>query len=295
MLNAIQSKADVNPWLLTIGLIFIVVGVAFKLGVVPFHMWVPDVYEGAPTAVTAFVGTAPKIAAMVFAFRIVGTALPTLAADWTQMFALLAVASLLIGNLAAIMQTNIKRMLAYSTVSHMGFVMLGFIGGFQNGGYAAALYYAITYMVMGLVAFGVLMALSNKDHECENISDLAGLNQKNPYLALMMLVSMFSMAGIPPLMGFYAKLSILRSLIATGEGMYIWVSVFAVIMSLIGAFYYLRVVKVMYFDEPTNDIKGDFKVDAWILLAVNSLALVLLGVFPSSVVNWCIEALKLTM
>ena len=295
VLNAIQSKADVNPWLLTIGLIFIVVGVAFKLGVVPFHMWVPDVYEGAPTAVTAFVGTAPKIAAMVFAFRIVGTALPTLAADWTQMFALLAVASLLIGNLAAIMQTNIKRMLAYSTVSHMGFVLLGFIGGFQNGGYAAALYYAITYMVMGLVAFGVLMALSNKDHECENISDLAGLNQKNPYLALMMLVSMFSMAGIPPLMGFYAKLSILRSLIATGEGMYIWVSVFAVIMSLIGAFYYLRVVKVMYFDEPTNDIKGDFKVDAWILLAVNSLALVLLGVFPSSVVNWCIEALKLTM
>ena len=142
VLNAIQSKADVNPWLLTIGLIFIVVGVAFKLGVVPFHMWVPDVYEGAPTAVTAFVGTAPKIAAMVFAFRIVGTALPTLAADWTQMFALLAVASLLIGNLAAIMQTNIKRMLAYSTVSHMGFVLLGFIGGFQNGGYAAALYYA---------------------------------------------------------------------------------------------------------------------------------------------------------
>lgn len=295
VLHALSSKDSVNPWLMTIGLIFIVVGIAFKLGVVPFHMWVPDVYQGAPTAITTFIGTAPKIAATVFAFRIVGTALPTLSADWTQMFILLAVASLFVGNLAAIMQTNIKRMLAYSTVSHMGFVMLGFVGGFQHGGYAAALYYSIVYMLTGLVAFGVLMALSTKDHECENISDLAGLNQKSPFLALMMLLAMFSMAGIPPLMGFYAKLSVLKALIATGVGAYVWVSVFAVIMSLIGAFYYLRVVKVMYFDEPTNDVKGDMKVDALALLGLNGLLLLILGVFPSSIVDWCVEALKLTL
>lgn len=295
ILSALQAPDAVNHWMMTIGLIFIVVGIAFKLGVVPFHMWVPDVYQGAPTAVTAFVGSAPKIAATVFAFRIVGTALPTLASDWSQMFALLAVASLLVGNLAAIMQTNIKRMLGYSTVSHMGFVLLGFMGGFQNGGYAAALYYSITYMLMGLVAFGVLMALSNKDHECENLADLAGLNQKSPVLALMMLVAMFSMAGIPPMMGFYAKFSVLKALIDTGITAYLWVSVFAVVMSLIGAFYYLRVVKVMYFDEPTNDIKGDMKLDGLVLLGLNALALVVFGLYPAPVVQWCVKALQLTM
>ncbi|QJQ52416.1 subunit N of NADH:ubiquinone oxidoreductase [Vitreoscilla sp. C1] len=293
VLGALQGS-DVNPWLMTLGLIFIVVGVAFKLGVVPFHMWVPDVYEGAPTAVTAFIGSAPKIAATVFAFRIVGTALPTLAEDWSGMFALLAVASLFVGNLAAIMQTNMKRMLAYSTVSHMGFVMLAFLGGFQNGGYAAALYYSIVYMLTGLVAFGVLMALSNKEHECEKISDLAGLNQKSPFLALMMLLAMFSMAGIPPLMGFYAKLSVLQALVATG-GAYLWVAVFAVVMSLIGAFYYLRVVKVMYFDEPENDIKGDMRADAIVFLGLNGLALLVLGILPTSVVEWCVRALQMTL
>ncbi|MGB4881782.1 MAG: NADH-quinone oxidoreductase subunit NuoN [Neisseria sp.] len=271
-----------NEWLLKLGVVFIVVGIAFKFGAVPFHMWVPDVYQGAPTSVAALIGSVPKIAATVFAFRILVTALGLTASDWLMMFNLLAIASLLIGNLVALMQTNIKRMLAYSTISHMGFILLAFMG--RQVGIEAALYYALAYVLMSVAAFGVLMALSDESFECENISDLAGLNQRNAWYAFIMLLVMFSMAGIPPLMGFYAKLVVIKALLSQG---YIWVAVFAVVMSLIGAFYYLRVVKSMYFDNTEHTdrpISGTFF--AKILLSVNALLLLVWGVFPESVMQW---------
>lgn len=288
---ASSFNEEANEWLLKLGLVFIVVAVAFKLGAVPFHMWVPDVYHGAPTSVTALVGTAPKVAAVVFAFRILVTGLGTVHHDWSLMFALLAAASLLVGNLAAIMQTNIKRMLAYSTVSHMGFILLAFMAGAV--GFAAGLYYAITYALMAAAGFGVLMVLSDGDNECENISDLAGLNQHRVWLAFLMLLVMFSMAGIPPLMGFYAKFGVIMALLKQGH---VWLSVFAVIMSLIGAFYYLRVVKVMYFDEsgrarPTVGGNNAAKF----LLSVNALLLVLWGIMPQTVIDWCAKALENTL
>ena len=287
---ATSFDQQANPWLLKLGLVFIVVAVAFKLGAVPFHMWVPDVYQGAPTSVTAFVGTAPKIAAVVFAFRILVTGLGTENHDWSQMLAILAVASLALGNLAAIMQTNVKRMLAYSTISHMGFILLAFMAGAV--GFAAGLYYAMTYALMAAVGFGVLMVLSDKDHECENISDLAGLNQRHAWFAFLMLLAMFSMAGIPPLMGFYAKLGVIKALLSQG---YIGLSVFAVIMSLIGAFYYLRVVKVMYFDTPEREQPVGSNYAAKFLLGVNALLLLLWGVMPQTVISWCEQALNNTL
>ena len=286
--NAYDGQA--NTWLLKLGLVFIVVAVAFKLGAVPFHMWVPDVYQGAPTSVAAFVGTVPKIAAVVFAFRILVTGLGTTVNDWTPMLAILAVASLLVGNLAAIMQSNIKRMLAYSTVSHMGFILLAFMAGAI--GFTAGLYYAIAYVVMGLVGFGVLMLLSNEAFECEEISDLAGLNQRHAWYAFLMLLAMFSMAGIPPLMGFYAKFAVIKALLSQG---FVWISVFAVVMSLIGAFYYLRVVKVMYFDKATHEQGIGSNTVAKVVLSVNALLLLLCGVMPHSVMEWCLRALENTL
>ena len=286
--NAYDGQA--NTWLLKLGLVFIVVAVAFKLGAVPFHMWVPDVYQGAPTSVADFVGTVPKIAAVVFAFRILVTGLGTTVNDWTPMLAILAVASLLVGNLAAIMQSNIKRMLAYSTVSHMGFILLAFMAGAI--GFTAGLYYAIAYVVMGLVGFGVLMLLSNEAFECEEISDLAGLNQRHAWYAFLMLLAMFSMAGIPPLMGFYAKFAVIKALLSQG---FVWISVFAVVMSLIGAFYYLRVVKVMYFDKATHEQGIGSNTVAKVVLSVNALLLLLWGVMPQSVMEWCLRALENTL
>ena len=286
--NAYDGQA--NTWLLKLGLVFIVVAVAFKLGAVPFHMWVPDVYQGAPTSVAAFVGTVPKIAAVVFAFRILVTGLGTTVNDWTPMLAILAVASLLVGNLAAIMQSNIKRMLAYSTVSHMGFILLAFMAGAI--GFTAGLYYAIAYVVMGLVGFGVLMLLSNEAFECEEISDLAGLNQRHAWYAFLMLLAMFSMAGIPPLMGFYAKFAVIKALLSQG---FVWISVFEVVMSLIGAFYYLRVVKVMYFDKATHEQGIGSNTVAKVVLSVNALLLLLWGVMPQSVMEWCLRALENTL
>ncbi|KLT72855.1 NADH:ubiquinone oxidoreductase subunit N [Neisseria arctica] len=287
---ASAHEGQSNIWLLRLGLVFIVVAVAFKLGAVPFHMWVPDVYQGAPTSVATFVGTAPKVAAVVFAFRILETGLGTVSQDWAPMLAILAVVSLLVGNLAAIMQTNIKRMLAYSTISHMGFILLAFMAGAV--GFTAGLYYAIAYVVMGLVGFGVLMLLSNEALECEEVSDLAGLNQRNAWYAFLMLLTMFSMAGIPPLMGFYAKFAVIKTLLEQG---YVWLSVFAVVMSLIGAFYYLRVVKVMYFDKNTHEEPLGSNFFAKALLSVNALLLLVWGVMPQSVMNWCVQALKSTL
>ena len=287
-------NGDANPWLLKLGVVFIVVAIAFKFGAVPFHMWVPDVYEGAPTSAAALVGTLPKIAAVVFAFRILVMALGNQAglqaqSGWMQMLAILAVASLLIGNLAAIMQTNIKRMLAYSTISHMGFILLAFMAGAL--GFSAALYYAVAYIVMGLVGFGVLMLLSDEEHECEEISDLAGLNQRNAWYAFLMLLTMFSMAGIPPLMGFFAKLYVIQALLGGGH---LVLAIFAVVMSLIGAFYYLRVVKVMYFDPAQNTAPIGGCPGAKALLSVNALLLLLWGVMPKTVLDWWVQALQNT-
>ena len=282
------SQETTNPWLLKLGVVFIVAGIVFKLGAVPFHMWVPDVYQGAPTAVTALVGTAPKIAATVFAFRILVYGLLTQWESWRELLLLLGIASLFIGNLAAIMQTSIKRMLGFSTVAHMGFILLALLAG--EVGCTAAMYYAITYALMASVAFAILMLLSTKDIECQNISDLAGLNQKNAWYAFLMLLAIFSMAGIPPLMGFYAKLAVIKALLSSG---YVWVSVYAVVMSLIGAFYYLRVVKTMYFDTSDSVAAPNCNM-SWlgkVVLSVNGLLLLIWGIVPDGVMAWCVQAL----
>ena len=270
------ASGRVDHMVSSVGLVFIVAGLAFKLGVVPFHMWVPDVYEGAPTAITLFIGSAPKIAGVAFFVRMLGEGLAPLAHDWQQMLVLLAVVSMLLGNVTAIAQTNLKRMLAYSTISHMGFVLLGILAATQQG-YAAATFYISTYTLMALGAFGMILLLSRAGFEAEQLADLKGLNKRNPWFALMMLLVMISMAGIPPSVGFFAKLSVLRAALDAG---YTWLVVVAVLLSLVGAFYYLRVIKLMYMDEPedTSPIGGD--LDLRVLLSVNGVAVLLLGVLP---------------
>ena len=287
-----QAAADghVNGWLLKLGILFIVAAIAFKFGAVPFHMWMPDVYQGAPTSVAAFVGSMPKIAATVFAFRILVEGFALQKGDWQLVFAALGALSLLVGNLAAIMQTNIKRMFAFSTVSHMGFILLAFLGSVI--GVEAAVYYAVAYILMSLAGFGVLMVVSRADKECENIADLAGLNQRNAWYAFVMLLVLFSMAGIPPLMGFYAKFAVLKALVAAQYGWAIWLAVFAVVMSLIGAFYYLRVVRTMYFDEKTDDAPLSDSVLLKGVLSVNALLLLVWGILPDSLTEWIRIALE---
>jgi len=273
---------------LIFGLVFIVAGLAFKLGVVPFHMWIPDVYQGAPTSVTLMIGGAPKLAAFAITMRLLVEGMLPLAIDWQQMLMILAVASLFIGNFAAIAQTNIKRMLAFSTIAQMGFVLIGIFSGVINGNtistanaYSSAMFYVVSYVLTTLAAFGVIMLLAREGFESEEISDFAGLNQHSPLYAGVMAACMFSMAGIPPLVGFYAKLSVLQALIASGQAMHIGLAVFAVLMSLVGAFYYLRVVKVMYFDEPITASHVVAGSDVRIVLALNGALVLLLGVFPA--------------
>lgn len=287
-----QAAADghVNGWLLKLGILFIVAAIAFKFGVVPFHMWVPDVYQGAPTSVAAFVGSMPKIAATVFTFRILVEGFALQKGDWQLVFAALGALSLLVGNLAAIMQTNIKRMFAFSTVSHMGFILLAFLGSVI--GLQAAIYYAVAYILMSLAGFGVLMVVSREGKECENITDLAGLNQRNAWYAFVMLLVLFSMAGIPPLMGFYAKFAVLKALVAAQYGWAIWLAVFAVVMSLIGAFYYLRVVRTMYFDEKTDDAPLSDSILLKCVLSANALLLLVWGILPDSLTEWIRIALE---
>ena len=287
-----QAAADghVNGWLLKLGVLFIVAAIAFKFGAVPFHMWVPDVYQGAPTSVAAFIGSMPKIAATVFTFRILVEGLALQKGDWQLVFAALGALSLLVGNLAAIMQTNIKRMFAFSTVSHMGFILLAFLGSVI--GVEAAVYYAVAYILMSLAGFGVLMVVSREGKECENIADLAGLNQRNAWYAFVMLLVLFSMAGIPPLMGFYAKFAVLKALVAAQYGWAIWLAVFAVVMSLIGAFYYLRVVRTMYFDEKTDDAPLSDSVLLKCVLSANALLLLVWGILPDSLTEWIRIALE---
>ena len=272
------ASGQVDHLVASVGVVFIVAGLAFKLGVVPFHMWIPDVYEGAPTAITLFIGSAPKIAAVAFFIRMLGEGLAPLAHDWQQMLVLLAVVSMALGNITAIAQTNLKRMLAYSTISHMGFTLLGILAATQQG-YAAASFYISAYTLMGMGAFGVILLLSRSGFEAEQLADLKGLNKRSPWFALMMLLVMISMAGIPPSVGFFAKLSVLRAALDAG---YLWLVVVAVLLSLIGAFYYLRVIKLMYMDEPedTSPIGGD--LDLRVLLSVNGLAVLVLGILPQS-------------
>lgn len=280
---------EANAMLLVFGTVFIVAGLAFKLGAVPFHMWVPDVYHGAPLAVTLHIGAAPKIAALVFVVRILGQGLEGVIADWQMMLALLALASFAVGNITAIAQTNLKRMLAYSTMSHMGFVLAGILTGTPDG-YSGALFYTLTYVLMTLAAFGILLLLSRQGVDCDTLDSIKGLNQKNSWYALLMLLVMFSMAGIPPLVGFYAKFAVLKSLVSVGL---VWLAVAGVVFSLIGAFYYLRVVKMMYFAEPVDDAPlGESCAAFRTLLSVNALALFVLGIVPDGLLSLCIEVIK---
>ena len=268
------------------GLVFVIVGLAFKLGAVPFHMWVPDVYDGAPTSVTLFISTAPKIAAFAMTIRLLVDALPVLHTDWQQMLSILAALSMIVGNLVAIAQTNIKRMLAYSTISHVGFLLMGIVGA-TAAGYSAAMFYAIVYAVTTLAAFGVLLAMSRGGYEAVELSDLAGLGKRNVLLGLVMMLAMFSLAGVPPLVGFYAKLSVLRSAV---DGGFLWLAVIGVAMSVIGAFYYLRVIKLMFFDEPAVHSDVSTATDVSAGLAINGAALVVFGVVPSLIMGVCVAA-----
>ncbi len=271
---------------LVFGLVFLVVGLAFKLGAVPFHMWLPDVYQGAPTSVTLYLGTAPKIAAFALLIRVLAEGLGGLHGDWFQMLTILAALSLITGNLIAIAQTNIKRMLAYSTISHVGFLLLGVIAGTPQG-YAAAMFYIITYALMTTGAFGIVILLSRAGFEAEQISDLKGLNERNPWLAFMMLLFMMSLAGIPFLVGFYAKLAVLQAAISVGL---VWLSLLAVVFAVIGAFYYLRVIKYIYFDQPTLQPFTVDHLDTRIVISANGLLVIALGIYPTALMSWCYAA-----
>ncbi len=296
------ASASVDHRVLVFGLVFIVAGLAFKLGVVPFHMWVPDVYQGAPTAVTLMIAGAPKLAAFAIVMRLLVEGLLPLAIDWQQMLAVLAIASLLVGNLAAIAQTNLKRMLAFSTISQMGFVLLGLLSGVVNGNtlsaanaYSSSMFYVVTYVLTTLATFGVILLLAREGFESEEISDLAGLNQRSPLYAGVMAVCLFSLAGIPPLVGFYAKLSVLQALVSSGQALYIGLAVYAVLMSLVGAFYYLRVVKVMYFDAPLTAASVSAPADVRIVLTLNGALVLVLGILPGGLMTLCAQAIVKTL
>jgi NADH-quinone oxidoreductase subunit N len=283
---------------LVFGLVFIVSGLAFKLGAVPFHMWVPDVYHGSPTAVTLLIAGAPKIAAFGMTMRLLVDGLYGLAVDWQQMLVVLSVCSLVVGNLAAIAQSNLKRMLAYSTIAQMGFLLLGLIPGVLFGntlsagnGYSSAMFYIVTYVLTTLGTFGLIMLMARQGFEADQISDLAGLNQRNPLLAGVMAVFMFSLAGIPPTVGFYAKLSVLQALISTNDTGHLFLAIFAVVMSLIGAYYYLRIVKVMYFDEAQDTSLIEAPAHARALLSLNGAAVLALGILPGGLMAICAEAI----
>ncbi len=296
------STGQIKQQVLVFGLVFIVSGLAFKLGAVPFHMWVPDVYQGAPTSVTLMIGGAPKLAAFAICIRLLVEGMLPLAFDWQQMLVMLAVASLLVGNLAAIAQSNLKRMLAFSTIAQMGFLLLGLLSGVVNGNtnsaaaaYSASMFYTVTYVLTTLATFGVMLLLSREGFESEEISDFAGLNQRSPLYAGIMAICMFSLAGIPPMVGFFAKLSVLQPLIDSRQPFLIGVAVYAVVMSLIGAFYYLRVVKVMYFDAPITASSVVASRHVRLVLGINGALVLLLGIFPSGLMTLCLQAIVKTL
>jgi len=287
--SEVSASGRVDELVLVFGLVFIVIGVAFKLGAVPFHMWVPDVYHGAPTAVTLFVSTAPKIAAFAILMRLLAEGLGGIQPHWQEMLILLTVLSLAIGNIVAIAQSNLKRMLAYSGISHIAFLMMGVIAGSQDG-YAAGMFYAIVYAIMGLGSFGMVILLSRTGFEADNLDDYKGLNERSPWFALMMLITMFSLAGVPPFLGFWAKLAVLQAVVDAGM---VWLAVAGVIFSVIGAFYYLRVVKLMYFDKPEDAAPLSASTDLRVMLSVNSLAVLVVGLYPTGLLGLCARAMGL--
>ena len=275
------TELDGNDIHLLLALSFILVGVAFKFGAVPFHMWLPDVYQGAPTPVTLFIGTAAKIASLAMIFRVLVEGLGPLHGSWADMLAVLALLSMAIGNVVAIAQANLKRMLAYSTISHVGFILLGILAG-TPAGIEAAIYYTLAYVIMAGAAFGMIILLSREGFEAEALDDFRGLNARSPWFAAVMLVVMFSMAGVPPLLGFYAKFAVLAAAIEVGRT---WLAVAGVLFSVIGAFYYLRVVKLMYFDEPVEQAPLAAGSDLRIVLSFNGLLVLVLGLFPQALIG----------
>jgi NADH-quinone oxidoreductase subunit N len=292
------GTGQINRAVLVLGTVFVVAGLAFKLGAVPFHMWVPDVYQGAPTSMTLLVGGAPKLAAFAITLRLLVEGMIGLALDWQQMLVLLSLASMLLGNLAAIAQTNLKRMLAYSTIAQIGFMLLGLVPGVVSGNtvsagnaYSSAMFYVITDVLTTLGTFGMIMLLSRAGHEAERIDDFRGLARRSPWFAGIMAVFMFSLAGIPPTVGFYAKLAVLQALVSTNVPALIWLAVAAVVLSLLGAFYYLRVVKVMWFDEPVDSHAIEAGRDVRILLSFNGAAVVVLGILPGGLMQLCAQAI----
>ncbi len=296
---AANAAADGNKLVLVLGLVFLVAGLAFKLGVVPFHMWIPDVYHGAPTGVTLFIGSAPKLAAFAIVMRLLVGGLSSLAGDWQQMLIILAVLSMAVGNLAAIAQTNLKRMLAYSTISHMGFMLLGLVSAVGAGvddaslkAYSASMFYVITYVITSAGAFGMILLLSRSGFESEELNDFKGLNKRSPWFAAIMMMLMFSMAGIPFFVGFFAKFAVLRAVVEAGQ---IWLAIVAIVFSLIGAFYYLRVIKLMYFDAPEDTTPILVPNEIRFLMSLNGLAVAFFGLFPQTLMTMCFMTLKLSL
>ncbi len=288
-ISAGVATAGAGNMVLVFGLVFTVVGLAFKLGAVPFHMWVPDVYHGSPTAVTVYIGSAPKIAAFAMVMRLLVDGLEGLQEHWQGMLVILAILSLALGNITAIAQTNIKRMLAYSTIAHVGYLLLGVLSG-SDSGYASAMFYTIVYALMSLGGFGMIMLLSRTGFEADRLDDFKGLNERSPWFAFMMLILMFSMAGVPVFLGFWAKLSVLSAVV---EAEMVWLAAVAVVFSIIGAFYYLRVVKLMYFDKPEDNTPIDSEFDVRVMLSANSLAILVLGLFPGALMSLCVNAFAL--
>jgi NADH-quinone oxidoreductase subunit N len=296
------GTGQINEQVLVFGVVFVVAGLAFKLAAVPFHMWVPDVYQGAPTAVTLMISGAPQLAGFAMAIRLLVEGMIGLAVDWQQMLIVLAVASLVVGNLAAIAQTNLKRMLAYSTIGQMGFVLLGLSCGVlpsntasAANAYSSAMFYTVTYVLTTLGTFGLIALLAREGFEAEEISDLKGLNQRSPWYAAVMAIFMFSLAGVPPAVGFYGKLAVLQALVSTNQSLYVWLAVIAVLLSLVGAFYYLRVVKVMYFDEATDTAAITSSADARAVMTVNGLAVLVFGLLPGGLMTLCAQAIGKTL
>ena len=294
------SAGTIKPTILVFGLVFLVAGLAFKLGAVPFHMWVPDVYDGAPTAVTLLLGGAPKIATFAICIRLLVEGLLPMAFDWQQMLMVLAVMSLVVGNVTAIAQTNIKRMLAYSTIAQIGFVLLGLLAGVagttnrtgMDAAYSSAMYYVLTYVLTTVGTFGTLMLLSRAGFDADNIADFKGLSKRSGWFATVMTILLFSLAGVPPMMGFAAKFAVLNSVLATGQ---IWLTVFAVMFSLVGAFYYLRVIKHIWFDEPVDNAPLAAPADMKLVLSLNGLAIVALGILPGPLLDVSLKAIKATL
>ncbi|MES2899995.1 MAG: NADH-quinone oxidoreductase subunit NuoN [Pseudomonadota bacterium] len=293
------TSGTANQNILTFGIVFLVAGLAFKLGVVPFHMWVPDVYQGSPTAVTLLLGGAPKLAAFAICIRLLVEGLQPMAGQWQQMLMVLAVLSLAIGNLTAIAQTNIKRMLAYSTIAQMGFVMLGLLAGVVGDdtsntapAYSSAMYYSITYVLTTLGTFGLIMMLARSGFEAEELNDFKGLSKRSPWFAAVMAILLFSLAGVPPMMGFAAKFAVLQAVLTTGA---VWLTVVAVLFSLIGAFYYLRIVKLMYFDEPADTAPIAVPLDMRTMLSVNGIGVVVLGIYAGPLLAACANAMAATL